>query len=842
MPDGFAVCGGERECGKVKFLAKSLPAGGYKTFAAENVSAKSVEEKYVEVSSNELKTKHFIVKFDLEKGGIASLLEKSTGKELVKQGSYALGQFLHERFSQNEVKRYSDIYNTRAYNEGLCKPGMPDVKTSPYAAITPSDWVMRVKRTPLGVDVSMAPKDTKTLAKAYELRFSFPDYMPYVDITWRVDGKKPDPIPEGGWICLPFNVKNPSFRVGRIGGTIDPAKDIVFGANTDIIGADRGITVRDGASGAGVGVVSTELPLWSLGRPGLWRYEPQYVPKEPVLFANLYNNQWNTNYPLWIPGSWSASLRIYLVEKGADEEQSVFTPAWDFRQPCVAAFAEKSNVATLLPPEASGVVLSRKGVRVTAFCPNPDGVGTVLRVWEQSGNSGKITVTLPDGMKAVEAHPVNLRGEKAGEPIQIKNGRFSFELPPWAPRSFVLVPKKMFTVTDGAELQKCIDAAASAGGGIVVVKPGIHNVGSIVLKSHVELHLEEGAVLLASTKKSDYSQFPKDVCPVAPEFMRSVVVMAWDAEDIAITGKGTIDGQGPKFYDRKTKHGHWPKPKFRPLMVQFVRCKGVRLEGVTFKDSPMWTMFIRLCENIEVDGIRIVANQQMINNDGIDFDGCRRIRVGNSFFQTGDDCIILRAMRATPQERIVCEDVIVSNCVLNSTCQAVRMGAPSDDIIRNVLFKNIRASGCNGIFFDYPTRYVRPYDEGYMDISNVVFDGFEGNFYGSAVQIVAEPGIKVRNVDNVTFKNFNVKSAQPLRFVGNADSPLKNIKLENFVANVKKGQPLITVATEPLMFLNCTLNGQKIADKELVTPRGKRMPFKRSMRKSWEQADQSEDK
>ena len=337
---------------------------------------------------------------------------------------------------------------------------MPDVAHAPYAAITPSGWRARMKRSPLGVEVVMKPDDTKGLAKAYEMRFSFPDHLPCVDITWRVEDKTPDPIPEGGWLCLPFNVEGPSFRVGRIGGTIDPTKDIIFGGNKDILCADRAITVRSGPGGAGVGVVSADLPLWSLGRPGLWRYEPDYVPTEPEVFANLYNNQWNTNYPLWIPGSWSASLRVYPVAHGADEEQTVFTPAWEIRQPAVAAFAagkttsvqqqegRVSCCSTLavssvgktasVQQQGAGIALSRKGVRVTAFCPNPDGAGTVLRVWEQAGKSGDITVTLPPGMKAATAQPVNLRGEIAGEPIAVKNGSFTFALGAWAPKSFVL--------------------------------------------------------------------------------------------------------------------------------------------------------------------------------------------------------------------------------------------------------------------------------------------------------------------------------------------------------------------------------------------------------------------
>ena len=95
-----------------------------------------------------------------------------------------------------------------------------------------------------------------------------------------------------------------------------------------------------------------------------------------------------------------------------------------------------------LPAAANGLVLSRKGVRVTAFCPNPDGEGTVLRVWEQAGKGGDITVTLPQGMKVATAQPVNLRGEIAGEPIAVKNGSFTFALGAWAPKSFILPETK----------------------------------------------------------------------------------------------------------------------------------------------------------------------------------------------------------------------------------------------------------------------------------------------------------------------------------------------------------------------------------------------------------------
>ena len=340
----------------------------------------------------------------------------------------------------------------------------------------------------------------------------------------------------------------------------------------------------------------------------------------------------------------------------------------------------------------------------------------------------------------------------------------------------------------GIDFQKQIDAAAAKGGGRVVVPAGLHDIKSLRLRSHVELHLEKGAVLRGSLRREDYFDFPVDICPVRPESSGLVLIYAWDAEDIAITGEGTVEGRGPEFFPGRdetlTAPKHWPKPALpRPREVQFVRCRNVRLQGATFKDSPGWTMLIRLCENVYVDGIRVESDQRIMNSDGIDFDSCRHVRVGNSTFKTGDDCLILRAMRGSPEGSALCEDVVVSNCVLDSTCQTIRMGCPSDDTIRNALFKDIKGRGHNGIFFDYPTRYLRPTDEGYMNISGIVFDGYSGSFTGSALQIVVQDGVKIRGVRNIEFRNFDVTTTRPVRFIHNVDSPFENVRFSNVTVN-----------------------------------------------------------
>lgn len=392
-----------------------------------------------------------------------------------------------------------------------------------------------------------------------------------------------------------------------------------------------------------------------------------------------------------------------------------------------------------------------------------------------------------------------------------------------------------------AAIQKAIDAAEKAGGGRVLVAGGVYKCGTIRLKSKVDLHIAKGAVLLGGAKSDDYDDFPADVCSLTPEGSAKTFVCAWDANDIAITGEGTIDGQGPEFFDKNKKWGsYWAKPPHpRPRMVQFVRCKGIRLEGVTFKDSPCWTMLIRKCRDIAVSRIKVTADQHMINNDGIDFDACTNVRVGECEFTTGDDCIILRAMREIGETgKVVCEDVVVSNCVLNSACQMVRMGCPSDDTIRNALFKNISGKCCNGVFFDYPERYLRAADEGYMDIGGIVFDGIKCAASANVLQIIVEPGVKIRRAGDIVFRNIEATTRDPIKFIGNKFSVIGPVTVENSSFKVEKAAPFVAVGIKGLRFKDVKFEFKggetNFTDKVIKFAPGSDKPLKREKSVSWE--------
>lgn len=357
-------------------------------------------------------------------------------------------------------------------------------------------------------------------------------------------------------------------------------------------------------------------------------------------------------------------------------------------------------------------------------------------------------------------------------------------------------------------IQREIDAAAAKGGGRVVITKGEHPCGTLYLKSGVELHLEEGAVLSGGGRPDDYD----DAIPVDEVYSyegchtntttRKAFIYAGNAHDIAITGKGVIDCHGQEFF-RQTPGRFWAKPNcMRTRIVVFMNCRGIRFEDTTFKDSPVWTMWLRHCEDVVVSRIRVVAEQRMINSDGIDFDACRHVRVGDSYFKTGDDCLVLRAIRHASDagHEVVTEDVVVSNCVLNSACQGVRVGCPSDDTIRNAVFRNITFTGNNAISSEQPVRYLESKDGGYFRCSDILFEDWKIDCSGYPVIVAVYKGVKLRDFGHITFRNLEVKSGRPFKVVGTAETPVRGVRFENVRGKVESESPFEVQNVSELTF------------------------------------------
>ncbi|MBK7257769.1 MAG: glycoside hydrolase [Ignavibacteriae bacterium] len=233
---------------------------------------------------------------------------------------------------------------------------------------------------------------------------------------------------------------------------------------------------------------------------------------------------------------------------------------------------------------------------------------------------------------------------------------------------------------DRAAIQRAVDSCGRTGG-TVAFPPGRYLTGSIDLVSNVELRLEHGAVILGSTRIDDYVAHTPAQASYNDLFLRYSLFYAEGKTNIAISGSGTIDGQGGAF--TVTTRAKPARYMNRPYVLRFVGCKDVTVTGVTLQNSAMWMQHYFACEGVVIRGIR-VWNHANQNNDMMDIDGCRNVIIADCIGDTEDDAITLKS--TSPH---VTENVTITNCVVSSHCNAIKTGTESTGGFRNITITNI---------------------------------------------------------------------------------------------------------------------------------------------------------
>ena len=241
-----------------------------------------------------------------------------------------------------------------------------------------------------------------------------------------------------------------------------------------------------------------------------------------------------------------------------------------------------------------------------------------------------------------------------------------------------------------ATIQAAIDDVAAQGGGTLRIGPGVWVVTTLFLRSGLRLYLEQGTVLQAETDLSLYP--PQPVIADNKDQSAYHLIYAADCEDIALEGEGAIDGQDTHFWTRAVTEAERPYGIFdyypngdRPTpLVQIVRCRRVRVSGVTLQRSPGWTLHAFDCDEVQISGVRIRNHLMGPNADGITINGCRNVRVTGCDVITGDDAIGIKATNAG----VPCDGVMVSDCIVETNCGAFILGAETLGGISNVVFSN----------------------------------------------------------------------------------------------------------------------------------------------------------
>ena len=278
-------------------------------------------------------------------------------------------------------------------------------------------------------------------------------------------------------------------------------------------------------------------------------------------------------------------------------------------------------------------------------------------------------------------------------------------------------------VTDSRNaINKAITDCSNAGGGMVLVPAGKYYVaGSVILKSNVNLHLNEDAELIFSSKPIDYTPFVLTVWEGTELFNYSPLVYAYHVSNIAITGKGTLNGNASKEFATWRPQGSENQNCLRqmgidkvpvyqrnfgltsnlpPSMIQFYGCSNILIQDIHILDSPYWVIHPVFCTNVTVRGVTTDSYNR--NNDGCDPEYTRNVLIENCTFNVGDDAIAIKAGRDQDGWRIgqPTENIVIRNCVFNSKCNGLCIGSEMAAGVRNVFMENVTVKNClSGIYF-----------------------------------------------------------------------------------------------------------------------------------------------
>jgi len=387
--------------------------------------------------------------------------------------------------------------------------------------------------------------------------------------------------------------------------------------------------------------------------------------------------------------------------------------------------------------------------------------------------------------------------------------------------------------TDCTEaFRKAISAAHEAGGGRVVVPAGSFLSGAIHLKSNVNLHISDSAVIKFSVDPNSYlpsvyTRFEGVEC-----INYSPLIYAYEQENIAITGKGTLDGQASdenwwrwkntQSDDVKAlrdqgeegipveKRVYGGGKKLRPNMIQPYKCKNLLIEGVTIKNSPMWHIHPVLSTNVIVRNVKVIGHGP--NNDGCNPESCKDVLIEGCFFDTGDDCIAIKSGRNNDGRRVnvPSESIIIRNCQMKDGHGGVVIGSEMTGGARNIFAENCIMDSPNqdralriktnsvrgGTVENVYLRNVKigQVDEAVFKINFYYGEGDTGNY---------PPTVRNINLENVTSE----KSKYALLIRGYDRSPITGVRLKDCTFNnVQKSNVLTGV--KKLTLQNVKINGE----------------------------------
>ncbi len=376
---------------------------------------------------------------------------------------------------------------------------------------------------------------------------------------------------------------------------------------------------------------------------------------------------------------------------------------------------------------------------------------------------------------------------------------------------------------DTRALQNAIDQCAEGEGGVVRLTAGTYVSGPLALKSHVHLVLDKGATLLGSPDMVDY--------PIRQDakWRRVSLLSADHAEDVAVTGEGTIDGNGKVWWDAQMNRQKGTPENPRPLLIDLTNSKQILIEGVTIQNSPQYNITAFWCDGLTVRNVTILnPGRGAPNTDGIDPVSTSHVLIENDTIDTGDDNVAIKAglvERGDPN--LPSTDIVIRDCTFRAG-HGLSIGSETAGGVRNVTVEQVTFTGTRqGIRIK--SARGRGNDIGNLTYRDITMDGVETpieitEYYTGMVK--DDPGQPVTEhtpkFHDITIENLLAKGAKRAAVImGLPESPIKGLVLKNVKISSTTGMVMQNVQVTEENVLVTPASGEAVTRGAGVTINGK---------------------
>ncbi len=382
------------------------------------------------------------------------------------------------------------------------------------------------------------------------------------------------------------------------------------------------------------------------------------------------------------------------------------------------------------------------------------------------------------------------------------------------------------TTLNTAAIQKAIDAATAAGGGVLEVPKGTFLSGSLFFKKGVELYLDEGAVLLGSQNINDYV---KQTTRIEGHFTewRVALINFTQMDQVRVGGSGQLNGNGAsywaEFYSQRSANPATTNLDVeRPRLMFIDRCKDVRVENISFQDSGFWNLHLYHCSDVHIEGLRINAPRSP-STDGIDVDSCQDLTIRKCQISNNDDDIALKGSKGPhaddDKDSPPDENILIEDCEIGSGNGLLTCGSEAT-IVRNVIVRNCTING-NATMLTLKLRPDTP-----QHYSNITLDGIKLNGGGRLIAVApwnqyfdleGQPP-PTRSIDHITIRNVtgsfgsfgSLRGNLPDARRGTLGDTISDFSIENVNVTLRNPAPLSRGEVANFTYKNVMVNGEAV--------------------------------